>query len=126
MSTKEFPIRSYQAMAVVSPALNEEGIQQLSKQLEELIVRQGGKVQQSMVLGKRRLSYPIKKSNEGIYLDIRFEAPSGDLVKIERAIGLIESILRFMVVRPPSRSDALGQDKPASEQESGSLNVQSA
>lgn len=115
----ELPVRTYEAMVIANPQLSDEALEQLKGQLSEVVKRQGGRVLETTLLGRRRLSFPIRKEAEGTYLQVRLEVASGEVVKIQRAVALIESVLRMMVIRPgersqPAHSEAAARGKPPS------------
>jgi small subunit ribosomal protein S6 len=49
--------------------------------------------------GKRRLAYPIKKLREGFYVVVQMDLPPSAERSLERAIQLMEDIIRYLVVR---------------------------
>jgi small subunit ribosomal protein S6 len=112
----EFPVRTYEAMIIASPQLSDQALEQLKVQLAEVISRQGGRVTENLLLGKRKLAHLIRKTGDGVYLQIRFEVASGQIAKIQKAVALIESVFRMMVILPTAGDAAAGQ-KVASEKE---------
>lgn len=49
--------------------------------------------------GKRRLAYPIKKTQEGQDILMNFQTPPQTLPEIERILKLDEQVLRYLLVR---------------------------
>ena len=111
----EFPVRTYEAMIIANPQLSDEALEQLKVQLSDLISRQGGRVIENLLLGKRKLAHLIRKSGDGIYLQIRFEVASSQIVKIQKAVALIESVFRMMVIQSIAQAESASQ-KVTSEQ----------
>ena len=74
--------------------------------------------------GKRTLAYPIKGRDTGYYVVVHFESVATALGEFERAIGLDEGVLRYLLVlnegeaprppRPDSDSDR-GTERGAPE-----------
>ncbi len=90
----------YEAMFIVQPNLNEQEKKDLLGQLGDSIVKNGGEIASSGVWSeKRRLSYPIKKFQEGIYYLISFKAASGAVSKLSQAYKLNENVIRTLIVR---------------------------
>ena len=92
-------LRKYEAIVIANPDLNEEAFSKLQTQLGELVTRHGGQVLETIPLGKRKLSYKIGKALEGNYLQVRLQAPASEIVQLKKALGLMESIIRFMVIQ---------------------------
>lgn len=99
-----YPVRTYEAMVIASPELSEEALSQLQNSLGEVITRQGGRVLDGSVLGKRRLSFSISRFSEGTYLQIRFELSSNKVGEVKKAVAMMESIIRMMVIQGSSLS----------------------
>lgn len=109
--------RTYEAIAIIHPECAEKDLARLEKQFEETITRLGGRVTGTSNLGKRRLSYKIKRLSEASALQIRFEAPPEAVAQFIKAARLFESVARIMVVHgepapaeaPKAPSDSFGQ-----------------
>ena len=50
-------------------------------------------------MGKKKLAYPIKKNEEGLYMLINFEAKPELVSELERVYRITDGILKFIVVR---------------------------
>ena len=112
-------IRDYEAILIVSSDLNEEAMSKFQAQFNEVVSRHQGQVIEILPLGKRKLSYKIKKQTEGIYLQIRLKAPPQEVGNLEKSIGLMESVIRLMVVHGGQLSGAISltaeKNEPAAE-----------
>ena len=49
-------------------------------------------------LGKRKLTYKIGKSSEGIYLQLRLQLIPKEVAGLKKAVSMMESVLRFLIV----------------------------
>ena len=96
--------RDYQALLILSPDLTEETGAKVQKQFGELIARQNGRVMESAVLGKRKLSFKIGKWSEGVYVQARIQVLPAEIVNIKKAATLIEGLLRLMIIQGHSAS----------------------
>ena len=90
--------KDYEAILIADPELNEDGLTQLKSHFADLVSRHGGKVQDTQMLGKRKLSYKIGKFNEGNYLQIKLQLPPASVEALKRVAQLIEPVIRLMVV----------------------------
>ena len=72
--------------------------------VEDGVVRNaGGTVEKVDVWGRRRLSYEINKSFEGIYAILDLHTDPDAVVELDRQLNLNESVLRTKVIRLPDR-----------------------
>jgi small subunit ribosomal protein S6 len=89
----------YELALIIRPEVEEEGQQSLIERLSEILTSGGGQVTDVESWGRRRLAYPIRKTQEGFYYFIQGQFSASVLPELERAIKLNEDILRHMVVR---------------------------
>jgi small subunit ribosomal protein S6 len=92
-------MNKYEAMFIVKADLNEDEKKSLFNNINDAINKIAGKISASAVWSeKRKLAYPIKKQQEGIYYLVNFEAPSDTIAKLQETYRLNESILRTMIL----------------------------
>lgn len=71
---------------------------EIYKQLNDAVVKAGGKVSNSQVwLERQKLVFNIKKKSEGTYYLVNFEIAAGFLPKIKESLRLNENILRYLL-----------------------------
>jgi len=104
-------------MFIVAPTVGEEALGPLLERVNQVIVGKGGQVDDLTVLGRRRLAYPIRHHDEGVYVLTRFEAHSEVLAELEREFRLNESILRHLVIRRDEKVKAAEAAKAAAQAE---------
>ncbi len=90
-------MRDYEAMFIFHPELTEEKLEQSVKAVEKIIKSEVKGRLQTENLGKKTLAYPIKKLNEGYYVNYDFEALPAAIDKIKEELKHSEDILRFMI-----------------------------
>ena len=90
-------MRTYEALYIVRPELSDEETQTISKEVEQLVVDNGGTIVRSETWGKRRLAFEIDKLNEGIYILLRFECQQEVVEKLEKFYRLNEQVMRSLV-----------------------------
>jgi len=93
---------SYEVALIIRPDVEEDAQQSLIERLSELLIAQGGQVDNVETWGRRRLAYPINKVNEGYYYFIQGQFDSAVLPELDRTAKLSEDIIRHMVVRMDS------------------------
>ena len=93
-------MNKYEAMVIVRPDLSDEDKKNLFKQIDEAVVKHDGQISQSSVWSERRkLYFPIKKYQEGIYYLAAFTAPAQAIKEIRNIYKINENILRFLFTR---------------------------
>jgi small subunit ribosomal protein S6 len=91
-------------MLVFRPDAPDDRISAIIDRTTRQITTDGGQIVKVAPWGRRRLAYPIDRHREGAYHIVVFEAPTGTIAELERAILITEEVLRHLVVR---------QDRPA-------------
>ena len=89
----------YELVYIVRPTVDEQALAAIKDKVEKFIANPGGSITQRDDWGKRTLAYTIAKFTEGFYTVLQFEMPPTGLSELERALGLTEEILRYLVVR---------------------------
>jgi len=91
--------RKYELVYVVSPDATEEQVADLQKQVESIVQRLEGQVEQVDNWGRRRLAYEIGRHKEGTYVLLVING-SGELMKeIDRRLKVFDIVIRHLVVR---------------------------
>jgi small subunit ribosomal protein S6 len=72
----------------------------------ESVIGQRGVVKSVDDWGRRRLAYPIGRLRDGTYVLVRFQAKPEVAQDVERALKLMESVVRYLVVRVEEREPA--------------------
>ena len=91
-------MRTYEALFIVSPEMEDEGIQTVVNEVEALVTSNGGTIVRSEIWGKRKLAYTVKKHTEGSYVLLRFEAEPDFIARLENYFRLSEAVIRDLVV----------------------------
>jgi small subunit ribosomal protein S6 len=91
-------LRTYEALYIVKPELNDDEIQTIAKDVETLVTANGGTIVRSETWGKRKLAYEVKKQTEGVYILLRFDSNPEFVSKLENHFRLSENIIRDLVV----------------------------
>ena len=99
--------RKYELVIIVDAKLTNEAKEAIRKDVTDVINKRGGKVINSKVwLEKHKLTFEIKKCNEGTYYIINFEGKSEIISKIRPILKLNERILRFDFIKLESKATA--------------------
>jgi small subunit ribosomal protein S6 len=90
-------MRDYEAMFVFHPDLAEEKLNESIKAVEKIIQDNAKGRLHTENLGKKTLAFPIRKLNEGYYVNYDFEAPPAAIEKIKAGLKHSDDILRFVI-----------------------------
>ena len=90
---------AYELVFIVQPEVEEEPRAALVSKISQTVTELQGEVKQVDPWGKRRLAYPIKKYREGFYFLMLMELPPTAVRSLEKALKLMEDVLRYLVVR---------------------------
>lgn len=96
-------MNKYELALVLRPDLEEEVRIGEAQKVQDLITRFGGTIEKIDDWGKRRLAYEIQKVNDGFYSFISFEADGSAPAEIESRIRIMESVLRYLVIRKDAK-----------------------
>ncbi|MFH1502958.1 MAG: 30S ribosomal protein S6 [Candidatus Eisenbacteria bacterium] len=88
--------RTYEATFILSPILDDSGLEQQLSKVEEIITREGGTIKEWDKWGKRRMAFPIKGQSDGYYAFLQFEAEPAAIERLAHVYKLDENILRHM------------------------------
>ena len=92
-------MNNYEAMFLFKPDLGKDGLDKTLGQVQEILVKHKGSIDETKEWGKQKLAYPIKKCKEALYYLINFNIDPDEVSKLKRAFGLNESILRVLIVK---------------------------
>ena len=89
-------MRHYEMLVLINAEL-EDPKDEVEK-VEDTLRNLGGEIVKTDVWGKKRLSYPIQKKNEGIYVLFDFKLDPAQTFELKRVLGLRANIYRQMVI----------------------------
>jgi small subunit ribosomal protein S6 len=92
-------MREYELYLVLDADAEEEAVAAIVERVTQLITAAPGEVVNLEPRGKRRLAYPINKTQEGQDMIMTFQTPPEALPEIERILKLDEQVLRYLLVR---------------------------
>lgn len=92
--------RKYELMVIIDARLNQEEKDSIFKEIVDTVNKSGGKIINSSVwLDKHKLTFEIKKTKDGTYYLINYEADGSANEKVRTALKLNERILRYVVTK---------------------------
>ncbi len=92
-------LNAYETMYILSPRLEEAAIDALVEKFNQLISKEGGQVEKTDKMGRRRMAYEVQGMKEGFYILTNFKAPSKLIAELERQFKITDEVVRHIVIR---------------------------
>jgi small subunit ribosomal protein S6 len=90
-------MRAYELVVLLHPDL-EIDIDTPVAKIEKLVSGIGGKITKRDNWGKKRLAYPVKKQQFGIYVYFELELEPTAVRELESQLLITEEVIRFLIV----------------------------
>lgn len=97
-------MRTYEALFIIAPTADDDGIQAVVREVEEMITSGGGTIARTDIWGRRKLAYPIRKFTDGVYVVMRFQASQDMPRKLDNYFKLSEQVIRSLVLYMDERT----------------------
>ena len=92
-------LASYETVYILKSELTEDNLLKIIEQYQGLLIERGAKNILIENRGRRQLKYPIKRSKDGVYIQMNYDA-NGEVVSlIERSMKINELIIRYLTSR---------------------------
>ena len=90
-------MRKYELVVLLHPDLEIDVDTPITK-IETIITNAGGNVTKKDNWGKRKLAYPIKKQDWGIYVFYNVQLDPSAVAQIENTLRITEEVMRYLIV----------------------------
>lgn len=98
-------------------------LEKATAKVEKIISDNGGKVTNTDNWGKRKLAYPIKGQDFGIYVFYTADLPGENVQKINDVLNITDEVIRFLITKPDlkklAKAEAAKAEKAAKAAERG-------
>ena len=91
-------MKAYEGIFIFDPNLKKEDLDSLISEIESDIVKNHGKVEETVRMGRRRLESKIGRNIDGFFLMINLFANGETMNKINPKLRMNESILRYAFI----------------------------
>ncbi|MGA1547513.1 MAG: 30S ribosomal protein S6 [bacterium] len=114
-------MRDYEAVFITSADLNSEEQAELLDRVRGFVARFEGQICREYLWGRRKLAYPIKKKDYGIYHLWYLSGDGAMLEELERQFGYSEQVIRAQIIKvedwesAAAKFESLVDLKPAEE-----------
>ncbi len=89
----------YEDMVIIDSNLDDTAVEETVQKIKDVIIKQGGEILKAEVWGRRKLAYELNKHQKGNYVLLLFKAPSATIAELENLSKVLDSIIKFMVVK---------------------------
>ena len=89
----------YETVYILKSELAEDALLRVIDHYQGILAERGAKNLQVENRGKRHLRYPIKKSRDGVYVQMEYEGNGDMLELLTKSMRIDESVLRYMTVK---------------------------
>ena len=107
---------NYELSFIISSVVPETEHKAVQDDILSYIKKINGKIsKEPYSIGRKKLTYPIKKQKHGFYVFLEFELEeTAGLKRLEKHLTLTESVLRHLIIKKDKniKDDFLNQEKP--------------
>ncbi len=100
-------LKKYDGLFIFSGSLKDEALEKAVERTAAEIVRLGGTIDESDVLGRRAFARPMKKRDNGVYVRIRFHIEPSKLTALRERFRLNDEVFRMQVLAHDARYQAV-------------------
>jgi small subunit ribosomal protein S6 len=92
-------VNTYETLFITLPTLTEDEEKAAVGALVQVVHDGGGSLAAADRMGRRRLAYPIRKFEDGVYTRLLYDADPAVPKELDRRIRLSDRVLRHLTVR---------------------------
>ena len=96
-------LKQYECTVIIDGGLQDDAIAAAMELVKKTISDKGGVINNVLEVGRRKMSYLIRKSSIGYYAHIEFDAAPTVIAEVERVFRYEENILRFLIIQMSSQ-----------------------
>lgn len=106
---------TYEILLMLDPEGADQHQDDLLARVRDLVEKGSGTWRSHDAWGRRRLAYPIKKKNEGVYHLVVFDSDAATLDEISRVLKIDDAVMRHLATKhiEGSRTSAPRDETPA-------------
>ena len=89
----------YETVFITTPVLSEAQVKETAEKFKEIIVSNGGVIENEEFWGLRKLAYAIQNKTTGFYNLLQFSAEGSIVEQLETAYRRDEKVIRFLTFK---------------------------
>jgi small subunit ribosomal protein S6 len=98
-------MNQYEIAVLYHPDL-EIDLEKATSRITKIFTDNGGTVVSEDNWGKRKLAYPIKKSEHAVYVIYTVDFPAQSVLKVESTLNITDEVIRFLITKPDLKAIA--------------------
>lgn len=102
----------YEVAVIYHPDL-EVDLTKSEEKVVKIITENGGKVTETDNWGKRKLAYPVKGQDFGVYVFYAVEMEGVGVNKINDTLNITDEVIRFLITKPDLKKKAKSEELKA-------------
>ena len=95
-------MKKYDLVSILRPTTDENTVDEIHKNIAEIITSNGGKIEEQGVWKKSKLAYQIDTFDEGIYTITSFEGSVKLPNELDRVLKISDDVIRHKVLKMES------------------------
>lgn len=111
-------MRDYELVVLLHPDL-EINLDKPLKKVTDIVTKNGGKIINQDVWGKRKLAYPIQKENFAVYVYFDIQLAPEAVAKVEGLFNITDEVIRYLITYPvpvEEEDDEEGEEEKSKEE----------
>lgn len=92
-------LRDYELVVILNPEMADEAVGSSIEKLKGWITAKGGTIMAQEQWGRKKLSYPVKRHREGIFVLTQYQGETQSNRELEGNLKLSEEVLRYLLVK---------------------------
>lgn len=105
-------MNQYEVAVLYHPDL-EIDLEKASSKVEKTLAENKAKIIKTDNWGRRKLAYPIKKQDFGVYVFYTVQMPAENVAKVEQTFNITDEIIRFLITKPDLKAIAKAETAQA-------------
>ena len=89
----------YEKVMILDANIDDNAVNETVERIKSVIVSKGGEIFKTENWGRRKLAYELNKHQKGNYVLLFFKSPPETILELEKLSKIVDSIIKFMVVR---------------------------
>ncbi len=89
----------YEKIIILDPNIDDSAVEEIIEKVKGVITKEGGEIFKVDNWGRRKLAYELNKQKKGNYTLLHFKAPPATIIAIENLCKILDSVLKFMVIK---------------------------
>ena len=107
--------KMYDALIVIRPNINDDGLDNSINQIESSIKNYGGSIVQMEEPSRKKFAHKIKGFKEGFYISVLFNSPPEVPNMLKRTFSISDDVLRYVIVKKESKKESKKENKKESK-----------